>query len=247
VSNQVKLSAQARNEHGKGAAGRLRKTGRVPGILYGYQVEPTPLSVDSLELYHVLHTEAGSNVLIELHVDGDTHLTVARDLQRHPIKGETQHVDFIAVDKDTPILVEVPVHLTDEEETADDDGVVHQILYTVPIMVKPLDTPNYLELSIAGLAIGDVRRVEDLATQLPSGAEFDIETDRTVVTINAPISEEALEAQRARGGHRLSGRPPLPPPGSEPLALHAEELPAPSSFWERIYTLRKKGPNGRQT
>jgi large subunit ribosomal protein L25 len=200
MSDQLRLIAEPRTELGKGATGRLRRTGRVPGIVYGYQVEPTPVHVDALELYHALHTEAGTNALIRLEFDGETHLTVARDMQRHPVKGRTQHVDFLAVNKDVQISVEVPVHLTDEDELADDSGVVNQILYTVPVLVKPLDVPNYFELSLEGLEIGDLKRVEDLSDLLPKGAEFDIELDRTVVTINAPMSEEALEALEESAG-----------------------------------------------
>jgi large subunit ribosomal protein L25 len=200
VSNQVTLQAEPRTQQGKGASGRLRKTGRVPAVMYGYEVEPTSLSVDALELYHVLHTEAGANVLIRLELEGETHLTVARDLQRHPVRGDALHVDFLAVDRNAQISVEVPVHLTGDDDLADDDGVLNQILYTVPILVKPLDTPNSLDLDVTGMAIGDVKRVEDLAATLPEGAEFDIELERTVVTINAPISEEALEAMEAEAG-----------------------------------------------
>lgn len=197
MSNQVRVVAESRAELGKGPTGRLRKQGRVPGVMYGYEVEPTAVHVDALELYHALHTEAGSNVLIRLEVDGETHLTVARDVQRHPVKGDTLHVDFLAVDRDSQISVEVPVHLTGEDDFGDDGGVLNQILYTVPIMVKPLEVPNYFELSVAGLEIGDVKRVQDLADHLPEGAEFDIDVERTVVTVNAPISEEELEALEA--------------------------------------------------
>ncbi|MFP4148613.1 MAG: 50S ribosomal protein L25 [Nitriliruptoraceae bacterium] len=200
MSDQIRLTAAARTDLGKGASGRLRREGRVPGILYGYQVDPTPVHVDALELFHALHTEAGTNALIRLEVEGETHLTVARDLQRHVVKRELQHVDFLAVNKDEQISVEIPVHLVGEDDLGDDAGVVNQILYTVPILVKPLDVPNSLELSIAGLEIGDVKRVEDLGDILPAGAEFDIEPERTIVTINAPISEEALEALEEGAG-----------------------------------------------
>ncbi|MTV25904.1 50S ribosomal protein L25 [Nitriliruptoraceae bacterium ZYF776] len=200
VSKQVTLRTEPRTELGKGPTGRLRRTGRVPGILYGYEVEPTALHVDALELYHALHTDAGRNVLLRLEVEGDTVLAIARDLQIHPVRQETLHIDFLAVDRNAQISVEVPVTLLDEEETAADGGVLNHILYTVPIAVKPLDVPNELELSVAGMAIGDVKRVEDLESVLPEGAEFEIELERTVVTINAPISEEALEALEADAG-----------------------------------------------
>ena len=200
MSNQVQLHAEPREHHGKGASGRLRREGRVPGILYGYEVEPTAVSVDALDLFHTLHTEAGANVLIRLELDGETHLSVARDLQWHPVRGESLHVDFLAVDRNVPISVEVPIHVVDEDDAVADSGVLNQILYTVPVLVKPLDVPNYIELSVAGMAIGDVRRVEDLTEHLPTGAEFDIDADRTVVTINAPISEADLEALQETPG-----------------------------------------------
>lgn len=202
MADQIRLQADRRERSNKGAVKQLRRDGRVPGIMYGYKVDPTPVSVDALDLYHALHTEAGLNALLLLDIEGDSeqHLTVARDLQRHPVRRDTLHVDFLAVDKDSQISVEVPVHTINEEESADDNGVLNQILYTVPILVRPLDVPNYFELDLTGLEINDVRRVEDLADQLPEGAEFDIELERTVLTVNAPISEEELEAMEDEAG-----------------------------------------------
>jgi large subunit ribosomal protein L25 len=222
VADQIRLEANRRERTSKGAVKQLRRQGRVPGIMYGYKVDPTPVDVDALELYHALHTEAGMNALLLLTIEGDSepHLTVARDLQRHPVRRDTLHVDFLAVDKDSPISVEVPVHTINEEETEDDQGVLNQILYTVPILVRPLDVPNYFELDLTGLAINDVRRVEDLADQLPAGAEFDIELERTVLTVNAPISEEELEAMEEEAGQEAE-EPELI--GEEPAE---EEAPA---------------------
>lgn len=200
MSNQIELAIAPRPDTGKGAAGRLRREGRVPAIVYGYKVDPTPVSVDALELYRALHTEAGRNALLRITVDGDSHLAVARDLVTHPVKGKYVHVDLLAVDKDQPISVEIPVHLTDDEDAATDGGVLNQILYTVPILVRPMDVPNSFDLSVAGMLIGDVKRVADLAAQLPSGAEFDIDNDRTVVTVNAPVSEAELEALEEGAG-----------------------------------------------
>lgn len=200
MSNQIKLAIEKRDAKGKGASGRLRKLGRMPAIMYGYNIEPTAVSVNTLELFHALHTEAGRNALLQIELDGETHLAVARDLQTNPVRGDYLHVDLLAVDKDQPISVEIPVHLVDEEDAASDGGVLNQILYTVSILVRPLDVPNAMELSVAGMAIGDVRRVEDLADQLPAGADFDIEPERTVVTVNAPVSEAELEALEESAG-----------------------------------------------
>lgn len=219
MSNQVTLEVQPRAEQGKGAAGRLRKTGRTPAIVYGYEVDPTPVSVDGLELYHALHTPAGTNVLLRVVLDGTEHLCVARDLQKHPVRGDVQHIDFLAVDKDSRIAVEVPVHLINVP--TDTVGVVNQILWTVPILVRPLDTPNALELDVEGMEIGDVRRVEDLRGTLPDGAEFDIDPERTIVTVNAPdILEEPEEEVDEEAAELMAGEE------GEEAAEDASEVPA---------------------
>jgi large subunit ribosomal protein L25 len=75
--------------------------------------------------------------MLRLDVDGDEHLTIARDLQYHPVRGEVLHVDFLAVDTKAQISVEVPIHLTGEDDLVDDQGVINQVLYTVPILVRP--------------------------------------------------------------------------------------------------------------
>lgn len=191
MSDQVRLIAQTRPAKGKGVAGRLRRDGRVPAILYGHRVEPTTLTVDARELYHVLHTSAGRNVMIDLVVDGESHLSVARDVQTDPVKGDYLHVDFLAVDRDVRIQVDVPVHLVDDEARERDGGVVNHALHAVTILVRPLDTPDSFEVSLAGMAIGDVRRVADLAAMLPAGSELVRNLDDAVVVIDAPRTAEA--------------------------------------------------------
>lgn len=194
MADRVKLAAELRTETGKGATGRLRRTGRTPAVMYGYEVEPTAVDVDALDLYHVLHTAAGANVLIELHLDGASHVCVARDTQRHPVRGDVLHLDLLAVDPRLQIQVEVPVAITGEDEI-EAPGVLSHVLFTVPIHVEPDRVPNSFELDVTGMAIGDVRRVEDLASQLPEGATFDIDADRAVASINPPTVIEAPEEE----------------------------------------------------
>ena len=205
IANQIDLAADARTETGKGSAGRLRRSGRTPAVMYGHNVEPTPVSVDQLELYHAMHTEAGANALIRLQLDGNEHLTVARDIQRHPVLGDIQHIDFYAVDADQPISVEIPIHVINDEDVRKTGGVVNLVLGSLPIRVKPLEVPNSFELDLAGMEIGDVRRAVDIP--LPAGAEYDIDEERTIVTINAPTieveeptEEELLEGEAAPEG-----------------------------------------------
>lgn len=201
MSKQVKLVAELRDERGKNASSRLRKLGRVPGIVYGYEIQPTAVSVDALELYHVLHTDAGRNVLIRLELDGNTHLCVARDMQRHPVKGKTTHIDLVAVNTNVPISVDVPVHITDSDDVSA-GLVVNQVLYSISISVKPLDTPNAFEVAVAGLELGAVLSVADLADQLPAGAELLSDPEQAVITVSAPsVAEpEAGEEGEAADG-----------------------------------------------
>jgi large subunit ribosomal protein L25 len=186
VSSQIKLPAQPRTSTGKGDAKRLRREGRVPAILYGHGVEPLAVSVDERELYRALHGPAGRNALIVLDAGDGAVLTVVRDIQRHPVRRDLVHVDFLAVDRDVRIDVEVPVHLVDVDDVARDGGFLNHVRHVVPISVRPLDTPDFIEISVAGMGIGDVKRLGDIVALLPAGAEIADDPDRVIVTINAP-------------------------------------------------------------
>lgn len=216
--NQVKLETELRTNKGKGASGRLRKEGRVPGVVYGFEVEPTAVSIDALELYHALHTKAGSNVLLIVAVDGDDKLCVARDIQRHPVKGDVTHVDLLSVDKNATIVVEIPISV---EGSVEGSGVVNQVLGTVPIHVAPLKTPNSFTLNVDGLEIGDTLRVDTLTDQLPEGASFDIDLERTVVTVNAPETLDLGEDDEESALDEFAGEGEDAPEGDDAPAAEA--------------------------
>jgi large subunit ribosomal protein L25 len=214
VSTEIRLSAVRRERPGKGEAGRLRREGRVPAALYGVGVAPSAVSVDARELLRAIRGPSGTNALVALEVDGAAPvLTVLRDLQRHPVKGAILHLDFVAVDTGVTIEVEVPVHLVDQDRVARDGGFLNHVRHVVPIRVRPLDTPDFLELSVAGMAIGDVKRLGDLVALLPAGAELADDPDRVVVTVNAPgggeaaPSGEGAAAPAAEGAAGAGGAP----------------------------------------
>jgi len=195
LSKQVKLTALPRAAAGKGETNRLRREGRVPAILYGYEVTPTAVSVDERELFHALNGPAGRNAMIALDLEGATTLVVARDIQRHAVRRDMLHVDLLAVDRDVKIDVEVPIHLTDVDDVVRDGGFLNQVRYVVPISVRPLDTPDFIELSVAGMGVGDVKRLGDIVAQLPSGADIADDPDSVIVTINAPAGAGAEESE----------------------------------------------------
>ena len=129
---EVRLRAERREARGKGAARRSRAAGKVPGIVYGHGMEPIPVEVNRRELVTAFHTDAGTNVLLDLEIDGTTTLTLARELQRDPVLGTLLHTDFVMVDRTETVEVEVPIHLVGEAPGAKAGGVLEQPMFTVP-------------------------------------------------------------------------------------------------------------------
>jgi large subunit ribosomal protein L25 len=159
-----KLKASIRESNGKGAARRLRAEGKIPGVVYGHGMDPVAIAIDGRELFHTLHTEAGSNVLIELRVGEDEHLTMPREIQRDHVRGQFIHVDFLAVRRDEKITVDVPVELVGESHGVKEGGVVEHHLWELKVEALPTDVPPAIEVDITPLGIGDHVRVSDLTT-----------------------------------------------------------------------------------
>lgn len=195
MAKTVPLAMTPRAGSGKGEARTLRREGRVPAIAYGRDLdEPRPVSVDGNELFHALNTDAGMNAILVLQVDGDTQLAIARDIQRHPVRRDVLHVDFVTVSRDVRIEVEVPITLTGEAAGVDEGGLVDQAMYSLLVSVLPLEVPDELMLDITDMELGDVKRVEDL--QLPAGVEALEDPESVVVTVyfesvEVPEPEEA--------------------------------------------------------
>lgn len=187
MADQVTLAVEPRTGRGKGEARRLRREGRVPAIAYGSGLDATAVSVNGLELYHALRTDAGLNALIRLEMDGDVHLTLARELQRHPVRREIMHVDFVAVDREVKVTVDVPVHLEGEAPGSNEGGVVDQVRFSASVEVLPLEVPDVLTLDVSDMQVGDVKRLEDVP--LPAGVELLDDPDGTVVSVYVPTAE----------------------------------------------------------
>ncbi len=187
------LVAQRRTSAGKGAAGRTRREGLVPAVVYGLGEENVPVSVPSRELGHLLSSASGANTLFTLKLEGSDQLALARQIQRHPVKGTLLHVDFVRVRADQTIQADVPVHLTGDSEGAARGGVLEQFLYTVAVEAKPADVPNSLEIDISALEIGDAAHVRDLT--VPSGVIITNDPDEVLAQVSAPrvVEEEVPE------------------------------------------------------
>lgn len=190
---EVKLKAEKRDGSGKGPARRLRADGKVPGVLYGPELQTLELAVDAQDLWHALHTDAGINVLIDLQVDGDEHLTMPREVQRDILKGSLLHVDFLRIRRDVAIQVNVPIHLTGESTGVKEGGVVEHHLWELSVECLPMNVPESIEADISDLAIGDSLHVETL--RVPDDLTVLTPGDETVVSVMPPPVLEIPEPE----------------------------------------------------
>ena len=195
MANEVVLAAEPRSERGTRPAGRLRREGRVPAVVYGLGNETITITVPARELTHILAT--GANTLINLKLDAGDALTLARQVQRHPTRGDLVHVDFIRVRTDVAVAAEVPLHLTGEAAGVKDGGVLEQLLFNLPIQAMPQNIPHDIEADVSHLEIGDQLRLEEIT--LPPGVETELEADTLVVQVIAPRVVEEPEAELAEG------------------------------------------------
>lgn len=206
MAKQVALAALPRVGNGKREARSLRREGRVPAVAYGADLSATPISVDGRELYHALHTDAALNAIIRLDYDGETHLTLAREIQRHPVRGVVMHVDFVTVRRDVKVAVDVPLHLEGEVGGAEAGAVADQQLHALHVEVLPLEVPDEIVLDVSDLEIGAVKRVGDL--QVPEGVTVLTDPDQTVVSVSVPqleVPEERTAEEAAEAGDMAEG------------------------------------------
>lgn len=181
---ETKLTAERRSDAGKGVARKLRAAGKVPAVLYGQGVEPTPLTVESRDLTHLLHGSAGANVLVDLIVDGEEHLAIPREIQRDHIHSKWVHVDFLAVSRTQTITVSVPVHETGEALGVKEGGVVEHHLREVQIECLPQDVPDEILVDITNVELGDMIHVSDLV--VPQGATILTNPDDAILSVITP-------------------------------------------------------------
>ena len=187
---ETTLTAHTGREIGSSSTRRLRAEGRIPGVVYGHGTDPIPVAVVAREFQVAMSGEAGLNTLLSLQVDGTDHLTLARDIQHHPVRNTVSHVDFLIVRRDELISAEVPINLVGEAvEVAHGDGIVDQQLFTLHVKAKPADIPNSVDIDISSLTIGGALHVSDIA--IPAGVELETDIETTVVGGNPPRVQAA--------------------------------------------------------
>jgi large subunit ribosomal protein L25 len=181
---EATLQAEPRSETGKGPAHRLRASGRVPAVLYGAGVDPTPIHVSALDLLHVFHAMGQASVLVDLRLDGNEYLTIAREIQRDLIHNRFIHIDFMAVRRDEKITVNIELHEVGDSVGVHSGGVIEHHLREVEVECLPANVPQRIEFDITALKIGDAVRVGDLVP--PEGVEFLTDPDTMVLAVVEP-------------------------------------------------------------
>jgi large subunit ribosomal protein L25 len=208
------LNAEPRTDTGKGASRRLRHAGKIPAIMYGGNKDPEALTLDHNEVIRNLEHEAFYSHILTIRVGGSDTRAVLRDLQRHPSKPFVQHMDLQRVSETEKIRMHVPLHFLGEEGApgVKAGGMVSHEIIEVEVECLPKDLPEYIEVDISGMDVGDSLHLSDL--RMPQGAVL-LELargeghDLGVVSIHAKrgteeVEEEAAPEAAAEGGEETS-------------------------------------------
>ncbi len=202
------LNTEEKTTIGSRSSRRLRRDGKVPGVLYGLGQDPEIFSVDYGDLRGALTTDAGLNALIQLSINGTNQLSILKTLQRHPVKDEVIHVDFVRVDPNQELAVEVPIVLEGvAKKVTDQNGMVDQTMFSLSVLSLPDSIPNELTADVSELEINDAIRVSDVV--LPEGVRTEVDPEEAIavgtVTRSTMESMAAEEAAEVEGDEEMEG------------------------------------------
>ncbi len=202
MSNEFEINAQSRDDAGKGASRRLRRTNQIPGIVYGGKSEPKMISLAHNELMLHLENEAFYSHILNLKIDGKGEQVILKDLQRHPAKPIVLHADFQRVSAKSKLRTSVPLHFIGEDVAPGIKmgGAISHSITSVEILCLPKDLPEYIEVDMSEMEIGGSVHMSEL--NLPEGVEIPAlaqgeEQDMLVVTLHSGhggMEEEPAEA-----------------------------------------------------
>ena len=199
--SEIVLTADTTRQTGTRPSKRLRREQRIPAVVYGLSQDPVSIDVAWADLRVALTTDAGVNAVIHLEIAGEKQMLIVKDIQRHPVRRDVIHVDFLRIDPDQDVTVDVPLVMIGEAKAVTDaDGMVDQNLFSLTVNASPENIPNELEMDISALGIGDSLRVADIV--LPAGVTTDMDPEETVAigmitrsTLEAMAAEEAAELE----------------------------------------------------
>jgi len=201
MAKSFEVVAETRNDQGKGASRRLRRAGKVPGILYGGKGEPSNITLEHLKLLNVIDNEKFYSSIINLKLDGKDQQAIVKDIQLHPAKNAVLHMDLQRVLADQAIRIHIPIHFlnaTTSPGVKTQGGQVSHLKSDVEISCLPKDLPEALEVDMGAMNLNETIFLKDI--KLPPGVtvpELSQGRDIPVVSIHAPRAEEPEPAVAA--------------------------------------------------
>jgi large subunit ribosomal protein L25 len=232
VANDVSnLVAQKREKSGKGPARQLRFKGLIPAVCYGPYDKPLHVAVDPDALKKAIATPHKFNTVIKLQVEGgETRTVLFKDFEKDPVDGQVLHADFLEVRMDKDVVVNVPVVLTGKPAGVTEGGILQQVARTLPVLCKPSDIPEKIEVDVSNLGIAESLHIKDV--KAPAGVQFKVRGDQTIAVVNIPEKEEevvkpAVVAVPGAEGAPVAGAAPGTPgaPGAPGAAGAAPGTP----------------------
>ncbi len=182
---EVSIKGTTRTEFGKGASRRARVAGLVPAVIYGHGEKPLHITLPAKQLGVALKE---SNVLLNIEIDGKVELTLPKSVVRHPLKQILEHIDLVLVRRGEKVTVDVPVH-TDGKH--DPDGILEHVNHTIEVEAEATSIPNFLTLSIEGMAAGTSKYAADIA--LPAGTTLVSDPKMIIVHLSERSTAAAAE------------------------------------------------------
>lgn len=230
----VALNAYPRSAVRRNAVKKLRARGRVPGVIYGRQVQPQNLEVGYKELDDLLHHTRSEHALVDLTVEGDARpkrLALLQEVQHHPLSGKLLHVDFHEVQENEPVTITVPVETVGEAVgVKQHGGVLEHVLFRIKVRALPKDLPAVINVDVTNLGIGQSIHLGEIP--LPPGVEVLGDKNIPVISVAAPLTEEqAAAAEAAAAGpvepEMIKEKKEAPAEGEAPAAAkEADKAPA---------------------
>ncbi len=207
MANTATLPAQKREGTGKGVARKLRAAGRLPAVLYGRELDPIHLSLDTKEAEQLFYSISVDNTIVELAVEGEKkpYETLIREIQVHPLRLTLTHVDFVRIQAGVTVDVNVPVHLIGiPEGVKNSGGVLEQIIHDLPLRCIPSKIPQSIDIDVTHLDVNESLHIYDV--EFEEGIEVTIEQKRTICAVAIPkVIEEPEEEEELLEGEEVEG------------------------------------------
>jgi len=184
-----KLIAKKRSLEGSSNARRLRHTGNLPGVVYGSGQSPVSIEVDAHAFEQILHHHSSESVLIDINLEGEGDLSVlVKDVQHHPVSSELIHVDFMRIEANKPISVDIPLDLVGEAKGVKAGGILDSVMHSIAVECLPGDLVESFEVDVSALEIGDSLQISDL--NLDSKYKIMVDEESIVAGVSGPQAEE---------------------------------------------------------